>query len=404
MTANRFLPTFSRWSRPGSPGRMRSPSVTFSPSSSTPPCAISRRASVLLGASPALVIAATSGVGPAGRTLRSAVTVGNSRARKRCRNAVPARSAAAAPWQLNLLVGTAQLDVRLQRHRVIPLDQRVQELVDADRLLIVITLVEIVALEHPGHAVVRAKMDELLGRESVHPAAVEVDEGPLGVQDFEDLPLVRLGVLPHLFLRQRLAGLRDTGRVPNHAGEIADEEDHLMAHMLKVFELVEEEGVPEMEIRRGGIESGLDAERPPLFERRRDLVLELLRGDDLDGPARDEGELPLHFVHGASAVLTNGRKRFIRFSPMPRTFLRSSTLRNPLWLLRYSTRRWASFSPMPGSSMKSSARAELRSSGNVTGRRRTAPGVTDTGRAEPACDRRATACADSVSFPRSDAQ
>src|SRR5207247_4663727 len=117
--------------------------------------------------------------------------------------------------------------------------------------------------------------------------------------------------------------------------------------------------------------------------------LELLRGDDLDGPARDEGERPLHFVHGASAVLTNGRKRFIRFSPMPRTFLRSSTIRNPLWLLRYSTRRWASFSPMPGSSIKSSARAELISSGNVTGCRRTGRVVTDTGRPDPAWARRA---------------
>src|SRR5207247_8830156 len=149
-------------------------------------------------------------------------------------------------------------------------------------------------------------MDELLGRESVHPAAVEVDEGPLGVQDFEDLPLVRLGVLPYLLLRQRLAGLRDAGRVTDHAGEIADEEDHLMAKVLEVLQLVDEDGVPEMEVRRGVIDAGLAAERPPLFERRRVLVLELPRVDDLDGPARDEGALPLHFVHGASAVLTNG--------------------------------------------------------------------------------------------------
>src|SRR5437899_12813500 len=117
-----------------------------------------------------------------------------------------------------------------------------------------------------------------------------------------------------------------------------------------------------MEVRRSGIAAGLDAERPPLFERRRELVFELLRGDDLDGPARDEGELPLHFVHGASAILTNGRSRSIRFSPIPCTFLKSSTLRNPPWLLRYSTRRWASFSPMPGRSMTSSTRAACRSS------------------------------------------
>src|SRR5207247_10209499 len=104
-------------------------------------------------------------------------------------------------------------------------------------------------------------MDELLGRESVHPAAVEIDEGPLGVQDFEDLPLVRLCVLPHLFLRQRLAGLRDAGRVPDHAGEIADEEDHLMAQVLEVLQLVYEDGVPEMEVRRGGIDGSLAAGR-----------------------------------------------------------------------------------------------------------------------------------------------
>src|SRR3989442_12825634 len=159
-----------------------------------------------------------------------------------------------------------------------------------------------------------------------------------------------------------------------------------------------------MEVRRGGIEAGLDAERPPLFERRAELVRELFRGVDLAGPAGDEGKLPLHFVHGVSAVLTNGRKRFIRFSPMPRTFLSSSTLRNPLWLLRYSTRRWASFSPMPGSSMRSSTRAELRSSGNVTGRRGTAPGLTGTGRAQPACDRTATASAASLTCPPSPAQ
>src|SRR2546430_5205902 len=140
-----------------------------------------------------------------------------------------------------------------------------------------------------------------------------------------------------------------------------------------MLELVDEDGVPEMEVRRGGVEAGLDAERPLLFERRRELVLEFFRGDDLDGPTRDECELPLHLLHGTSPVLTNGRRRSMRFSPMPCTCRKSSTLRNPPWLLRYSTRRWASFSSMPGSSVRSSTRAELRSSRNVTGRRRTDP-------------------------------
>src|SRR2546422_1049118 len=284
-----------------------------------------------------------------------------------------------------------------------------------------ISLLEIIALEHPGHAVLRAQMDELLGRHPVHPPAVEINAGPLGIQDFVNLALVGLGVLPHFFLRQRLAGLRDAGRVPDHAREIADEEDHLMAQVLEVLQLMDEDGVSEMEIRRGGVEASLDAERPPVFERLRELVSEFLRGDDLDGPARDEGKLPLHFVHGASLVTTSGRKRSIRFAPMPLTFLRSSTLWNPPWLFRYSTRRWASFSPMPGSSRRSSRRAELRSSRNVTGRRGIDPVLADTGltdigiaasasssstavSGEPGWESKATACADSVSFPRSAAQ
>src|SRR5437879_3753586 len=181
MTANRFLPTFSRYSRPGSAGRIRSPSVTFSPSSSTPPCAISRRASVLLGASPAFVITATSGMGSADSTVRTLQLPPDQ--------------------QIELLVSPAQLDVRFERHRVVPLNQGVQKLVDADGLLVAIALLEIIALEHPGHAVVRAQMDELLGRHPVHPPAVEIDDGPLGIQDFVDLALVGLGVLPHFLLR-----------------------------------------------------------------------------------------------------------------------------------------------------------------------------------------------------------
>ena len=41
----------------------------------------------------------------------------------------------AADQQVELLVGAAQFDVGLQRHRVVTLHQRVEELMDGDRLV-----------------------------------------------------------------------------------------------------------------------------------------------------------------------------------------------------------------------------------------------------------------------------
>ena len=64
---------------------------------------------------------------------------------------------AAAHQQVELLVGAAELDVGLQRHRVVALHQRIQELVDRDRLLRGVALGEIVALEHARDGVLRRR-------------------------------------------------------------------------------------------------------------------------------------------------------------------------------------------------------------------------------------------------------
>ena len=56
----------------------------------------------------------------------------------------------AAGQQVELLVGAADLDVRLKHHRVVCLHQRVQELVQAERLLFLEAAAEVVALQYPG--------------------------------------------------------------------------------------------------------------------------------------------------------------------------------------------------------------------------------------------------------------
>jgi hypothetical protein len=50
-------------------------------------------------------------------------------------------------------------------------------------------------------------------------------------------------------LRQRDTGLGPSRRIPDHPGEVADEKDHLMPEVLKVLELVNENGMTEVKIR-----------------------------------------------------------------------------------------------------------------------------------------------------------
>jgi hypothetical protein len=51
------------------------------------------------------------------------------------------------------------------------------------------------------------------------------------------------------------------GRVADHPGEVPDEEHHVVAELLKVAQLVDENGMAEMQVGSGGVEAGLDAQR-----------------------------------------------------------------------------------------------------------------------------------------------
>ena len=51
--------------------------------------------------------------------------------------------------------------------------------------------------------------------------------------------------------------------VADQPGEVADEKNHLVPQVLKVLELLNEDGVAQVQIRGGGVEPGLDPERRP---------------------------------------------------------------------------------------------------------------------------------------------
>ncbi|KAG0735816.1 hypothetical protein G6F24_018585 [Rhizopus arrhizus] len=82
---------------------------------------------------------------------------------------------AAAHQQVELLVGTAKLDVGFQGHRVVALHQRVQGLVDGDGLLGGVALGEVVALEHARHGVLAGQADHVGRAHLAEPLRIEAD-------------------------------------------------------------------------------------------------------------------------------------------------------------------------------------------------------------------------------------
>ena len=113
----------------------------------------------------------------------------------------------AAAHEVELLVGAAELDVALERDGVVALRHGVEQLVDVDGLLVLEALVEVFALEHLRNGELGGELDHARVAELVEPLGVVADLGFLGVENFEDLLFVGLGVGVDFFAGERLAGL-----------------------------------------------------------------------------------------------------------------------------------------------------------------------------------------------------
>ena len=94
---------------------------------------------------------------------------------------------------------------------------------------------------------------------------------------------VGLSVLARLLDGQGRAGLVPSGRITDHAGEIADDQDGVMAKVLELTELPENNGMTEVKVGSAGIAAELDPERFVCQERGLDLPGEVFFTDDLGG-------------------------------------------------------------------------------------------------------------------------
>ena len=179
----------------------------------------------------------------------------------------------AADEHVEELVAAADLDVGLEHDGVVALEERVEELDNRDRGVGFVALGEVIAREHLGHGHAAAELEGVEERHLAEPLAVAADLGLLGVEDLVGLLEVGLGVLLDLLLGEDRAGLGLTGGVADTGGVVADDEHGLVAELLELAELLEDDHVAEGQVRAGGVDAELHAQGLAGLEALEDLRL-----------------------------------------------------------------------------------------------------------------------------------
>ncbi len=190
--------------------------------------------------------------------------------------------------QVKFLVGAAQLQVGLERHRVVALHQRVQKFMHGNRRAGLEAVVKIVALHHPRHGKFGRQLDHAGRAQRLTPFAVVANLGLGRIEHQTGLLVIGFGVELDLLGRQRRARVVAPGRVANQAGEVANQKDDLVAEVLQLAHFVQHHGVADVDIGRGRVQPQLDAQRLAAGLRARQLLHPLvLRQQLLHAAQRD---------------------------------------------------------------------------------------------------------------------
>ena len=130
-----------------------------------------------------------------------------------------------------------------------------------DRLLLVKALMKILTLQQLRNGVLRHQSHEIVGRQSPHPAAIEIDHRLFRIENLEDLLFIRLRILLDLLAAERRPRHRPSRRVANHPGEVANQKNRRVPQILKVLQLAQHDRVPQMQVGRGRVHSQLHPQR-----------------------------------------------------------------------------------------------------------------------------------------------
>ena len=92
-------------------------------------------------------------------------------------------------------------------------------------------------------------------------------------------------------------GLALARGVADQAGEVADEKDHLVPQVLEMLELLDEHGVAQVQVRRGGVEPGLDPQGLAGGDGLLQARLQFLFPNDVMTALLDQGQLFRYGFH-----------------------------------------------------------------------------------------------------------
>src|SRR5262249_42519754 len=95
-------------------------------------------------------------------------------------------------------------------------------------------------------------------------------------------------------------------RVADHPREIADDENDAMPRALEIPHLPHDDGMPEVDVGRRRVETDLHGERGAL----RELALQILLVDQIDGAAGERGDVGTGRSHGGRGLYGPGDRRF----------------------------------------------------------------------------------------------
>ena len=159
------------------------------------------------------------------------------------------------------LVGAAELNVGLQRDRVVALHQSIHELVHVDRLLRVDPVrLNVSRAGELLHGEVRGQVDDVAERHLAEPLAVAADLGADGIEQLEGLILVGLGVAVEDLGRLHRAQRVLVRRVADQSGEVADQQDRLVSELLEQGQLAQRDAVADVQVGRGRVNPEIDAQ------------------------------------------------------------------------------------------------------------------------------------------------
>ena len=122
-------------------------------------------------------------------------------------------------------------------------------------------------------------------------------------------------VVPHfahfgpegLLVREAFSFGRLRTRVSDRGSVVADQEDHLMAQILELAELLERDEVPNVQVRARWVDAQVDAQGTTKFQLRAELISHLV----LEALAARDADLPLGSFVGKTGATHQARQLLV---------------------------------------------------------------------------------------------